>query len=57
MPMAEEKMNVEVFRYDPAAGGETRFDTYDVPYRSEWVVLEELTGVRTSFMFESVPHV
>lgn len=46
MPMADEKMTVEVFRYDPddAGGGgggdDTRFDSYEVPYQSEWVVLD-----------------
>ena len=33
MPMAEKKMTVEVFRYDPdAESGDTRFDSYQVPY-------------------------
>ena len=47
MPMAEKKMTVEVFRYDPdAAGGETRFDSYEVPYQSEWVVLDALNWIK-----------
>ena len=40
-------MTVEVFRYDPdAAGGETRFDSYEVPYQSEWVVLDALNWIK-----------
>ena len=53
MPMADEKMTVEVFRYDPdaasggAAGdGEARFDSYEVPYQSEWVVLDALNWIK-----------
>ena len=58
MPMADEKMTVEVFRYDPdaasgdAAGGgdggdrDTRFDSYEVPYQSEWVVLDALNWIK-----------
>ncbi len=50
MPMADEKMTVEVFRYDPDAtgtgGGESRFDSYEVPYRSEWVVLDALNWIK-----------
>ena len=52
MPMADEKMTVEVFRYDPdadgacAGGGETRFDSYEVPYQSEWVVLDALNWIK-----------
>ena len=45
-------MTVEVFRYDPAAdgacagGGDTRFDSYEVPYQSEWVVLDALNWIK-----------
>ena len=52
MPMADQKMTVEVFRYDPdaasgaAGGGETRFDSYEVPYQSEWVVLDALNWIK-----------
>ena len=46
MPMAEQKMTVEVFRYDPAADGDTRFDSYEVPYQSEWVVLDALNWIK-----------
>ena len=48
MPMADEKMTVEVFRYDPDADadGDTRFDSYDVPYRSDWVVLDALNWIK-----------
>ena len=53
--MADQKMTVEVFRYDPdaasggaggASGGETRFDSYEVPYQSEWVVLDALNWIK-----------
>ncbi|MCH8808197.1 MAG: hypothetical protein IH986_19205 [Planctomycetes bacterium] len=50
--MADQKMTVEVFRYDPAAagggggGGDTRFDSYEVPYQSEWVVLDALNWIK-----------
>ena len=55
MPMADQKMTVEVFRYDPDAasgdaagggGGDTRFDSYQVPYPSEWVVLDALNWIK-----------
>ena len=40
-------MTVEVFRYDPADDdGETRFDSYEVPYQSEWVVLDALNWIK-----------
>ncbi len=42
MPMADQKMTVEVFRYYPDTGGEPTFQRYDVPYRADWVVLDAL---------------
>ena len=38
--MAEAKIGLEVFRYLPDEESEPRFQTYEVPFREDWVVLE-----------------
>jgi fumarate reductase iron-sulfur subunit len=45
-PPAAETTALEVFRYDPDAGGEPRFQRYEVPYHPDWVVLDALNYVK-----------
>lgn len=44
--MASETIKFEVFRWHPEKGGEPTFQTYEVPYRTDWSLLEALTQVK-----------
>ena len=44
--MAQDTIKLEVFRYHPEGNGETLFDTFEVPYREDWVVLDALNHVK-----------
>jgi len=44
--MAGDEATLEVFRYRPDDGGAPVFDTYRVPYRADWVVLDALNYVK-----------
>ena len=44
--MAQDSVKLEVFRYHPEGNGETLFDTFEVPYREDWVVLDALNHVK-----------
>ena len=39
-------MRLEVFRYSPDTDGEPRFQTYEVPFREDWVVLDALNYIK-----------
>ncbi|MSO20886.1 MAG: succinate dehydrogenase/fumarate reductase iron-sulfur subunit [Acidobacteria bacterium] len=39
-------MRLEIFRYSPEQGGEPRIETYEVPYREDWVVLDALNFIK-----------
>lgn len=40
------EMEFEILRYDPEAEEEPRYETYTVPCREEWVVLDALTYIK-----------
>jgi fumarate reductase iron-sulfur subunit len=44
--MADEKMTLEVFRYNPEEDTEPRFQNYEVPYQKDWVILDALNWVK-----------
>jgi fumarate reductase iron-sulfur subunit len=44
--MAEKSANLEVFRYRPEEEAEPTFQTYEVPFRDEWVVLDALNWIK-----------
>ena len=41
-----ETIALEVLRYNPERDSEPRFQSYTVPYRDEWVVLDALTHIK-----------
>jgi len=43
---AEKTATVEVFRYHPEKGGEPTFQSYEVPFREDWVVLDALNHIK-----------
>lgn len=44
--MAEEKITLEVLRYRPEQESEPVFQKYEVPYRTDWVVLDALNWIK-----------
>src|SRR5438067_1739543 len=42
-----ETCTLEVFRYHPEQDEQPRFQTYRVPYRKEWVVLDALNYIKS----------
>ncbi|MEE9241082.1 MAG: succinate dehydrogenase/fumarate reductase iron-sulfur subunit [bacterium] len=44
--MSEETIQIEVFRYLPDQGDEPSFQTYAVPFREDWVVLDALNYIK-----------
>ena len=44
--MSEKTIEIEVFRYHPETGGEPTFQTYQAPYREDWVVLDALNHLK-----------
>jgi len=44
--MAEPEMTLEIFRYRPEAEQEPTFQSYKVPYRQDWVVLDALNYLK-----------
>jgi fumarate reductase iron-sulfur subunit len=42
----DKTINLEVFRYQPDQSDEPRFQTYTVPYREDWVVLDALNHIK-----------
>ena len=41
-----ETMTLEVFRYLPDQGGEPTYQSYEVPYKEDWVVLDALNYIK-----------
>ena len=39
-------IRLEIFRYSPDKGEEPRFQTYDVPFREDWVVLDAINYIK-----------
>ena len=37
---------LEIFRYDPEKGGEGSFDSYTVPLKDDWVVLDAINHIK-----------
>ena len=44
--MSEATIQLEVFRYRPDESGESFFQTYDVPLKDDWVILDALNHVK-----------
>ncbi len=44
--MASETIKLEVFRWHPEKKDEPSFQTYDVPYNKDWVVLDALNHIK-----------
>ena len=44
--MAERTITLEVFRYRPDTEQEPTFQSYTVPYREDWVVLDALNYLK-----------
>ncbi len=44
--LAEQTIALEVFRYRPESETEPVFQTYEVPYREDWVVLDALNYIK-----------
>jgi fumarate reductase iron-sulfur subunit len=44
--MANDTITLEVFRYSPEKGGAPTFQSYVVPYRQDWVVLDALNYIK-----------
>ena len=44
--MSEETIQIEVFRYLPDQGDEPSFQTYAVPFREDWVILDALNYIK-----------
>ena len=40
------RITIEVTRYDPAQDEKPRFDSFEVPLRKEWVVLDALNYIK-----------
>jgi fumarate reductase iron-sulfur subunit len=43
---SRETCKLEIFRYHPETDSEPRFQTYEVPYREDWVVLDALNYIK-----------
>ena len=41
-----ETMELEVFRYRPEQESEPTFQTYEVPFREDWVVLDAINHIK-----------
>ena len=44
--MPEQTIQLEIFRYHPDKDSEPRFQTYEVPYRDDWVVLDAINWIK-----------
>jgi succinate dehydrogenase iron-sulfur subunit len=44
--MAHERARLEVFRWHPEKGGGPTYQTYEVPFRPDWVVLDALNHIK-----------
>ena len=41
-----ENVTLEILRYRPEVDGEPHFQSYNVPYREDWVVLDALNHIK-----------
>ncbi|MCZ6751573.1 MAG: 2Fe-2S iron-sulfur cluster-binding protein, partial [Acidobacteria bacterium] len=39
-------IRLEIFRYHPDKGEEPKFQTYEVPFREDWVVLDAINYIK-----------
>jgi len=46
--MASETVKLEVFRWHPEKGGEPTFQTYEVPFRDDWAVLDAINHIKNT---------
>lgn len=46
MSQGQQTITLEVFRYHPDQDNEPRYQTYTVPYRDDWVVLDALNYIK-----------
>ncbi|MFQ5633973.1 MAG: 2Fe-2S iron-sulfur cluster-binding protein, partial [Gammaproteobacteria bacterium] len=44
--MSRETVELEIFRYNPETDSEPGFQTYEVPYREDWLVLDAINHVK-----------
>lgn len=44
--MTDKTIQIEVLRYDPEKDSEPRYQTFDVPYDEDWVVLDALNWIK-----------
>jgi fumarate reductase iron-sulfur subunit len=44
--MPENTIKLEIFRYHPDRDSEPRFQSFDVPYRKDWVVLDAINWIK-----------
>ena len=44
--MPDQTVTLEVFRYHPETDDKPRFQTYQVPYHEDWVVLDALNYLK-----------
>ena len=44
--MADQSCTLEVFRYHPETDTQPRFQTYQVPFHEDWVVLDALNYIK-----------
>ena len=44
--MARDTIQLEVFRYRPDESDESSFQTYDVPLKDDWVILDALNYIK-----------
>ena len=44
--MSERVIELEILRYDPEQDDAPHFQTYTVPYRADWVVLDAINYVK-----------
>jgi fumarate reductase iron-sulfur subunit len=44
--MTERSVELKILRYDPERDDEPRWQTYTVPYREDWVVLDAINYVK-----------
>ena len=45
--MSDRTIQLEILRYDPEKDDAPRFETYTVPFRDDWVVLDAVNYVKS----------
>ena len=46
MPDEHATISLEIFRYHPETDASPRFQSYDVPYHDDWVVLDAINWIK-----------